>query len=281
VISAQCAACSASTVFPRFLISALLLASALTIALPSHARPVRIDFDEAPFENNGGGWPDAFDDAVDATAGPAGGTLAFGLRLGDTLFDSFCVSEDGFVGLQVGSTTCTGTTPADYAAVIAPLFDPDLVSVFPAASYEAGSVSYSVGYVDLEAPYNLDEAVTAMRFFWNSLTTNGENRIFQLFLYDTGGGNGDFDLEFAYGVLGDEPYATGAQFISLDGQSLLTGTGPFGPETDYLFAFRDGAIGGTTPPPPPPPPTPVPEPASLLLLLAGLAALRLSLLRRA
>jgi PEP-CTERM putative exosortase interaction domain len=82
-------------------------------------------------------------------------------------------------------------------------------------------------------------------------------------------------------VLGDEPYATGAQFISLDGQSLLTGTGPFGPETDYLFAFRDGAIGGTTPPPPPPPPTPVPEPASLLLLLAGLAALRLSLLRRA
>jgi len=165
VISAQCAACSASTVFPRFLISALLLASALTIALPSHARPVRIDFDEAPFENNGGGWPDAFDDAVDATAGPAGGTLAFGLRLGDTLFDSFCVSEDGFVGLQVGSTTCTGTTPADYAAVIAPLFDPDLVSVFPAASYEAGSVSYSVGYVDLEAPYNLDEAVTAMRFF--------------------------------------------------------------------------------------------------------------------
>lgn len=259
-------------VFPRILASALLLASALAIALPSHARPVRVDFDEAPFDTNGGGWPDAFDDAVDATAGPAGGTLAFGLRLGGTLFDSFCLSEDGFIGLQVGTTTCTGTGPADYAAVIAPLFDPDLVSLFPAASFEAGSVSYSVGYVDLEAPFVRDEAVTAMRFFWNNLTANGENRIFQLFLYDTGGGNGDFDLEFAYGQDGDEPYTTGAQFISLNGQNLLTGTGPFGPDTDYLFAFRDGAIDGTAPPPP----TPVPEPAPLLLFLIGLVALRLS-----
>lgn len=264
----------------------LLAAAALFLPATAEARRVAVDFPTGgEFANEGSRWefPSTF---LAPSALPATGTLQFTfdgfsgtpLNIGGATFTGFCMFEDGAFSLTQAGGGCSDAGSALFSA----LAGLDLVASASATSpFDPGAVFISHGYsadtlVSGEpgeaGPYELADAVTALRFSWIDMATASapDNPAYsmQAFLYFFG--DGDFGLDLRYG---DAAYAGVSQAFTLNGTSLFTSSSPLVGGNDYFFRFVDGQLvtGGTEPPT-----TGVPEPGVLALLAAGLIGLALS-----
>ena len=122
-------------------------------------------------------------------------------------------------------------------------------------SFQAAFI-HTRGFVDSNAPYKLWQAKPAMRYWWSGVSLVGDATSTpfdtQIVLIDRSNGtnNGNFDIEFNYGIGGDvvPPVASadGFQGFILGPNSSGPISGPFGPfETDgdpIRFCFRGGIL---------------------------------------
>lgn len=264
-------------------------ALSLMYIAPAEARRVAVDFPTGgEFANEGSSWefPSAFLAPADL---PASGSLAFTyggfsgspLNIGGLTFTGFCMFEDGAFSLTQAGGGCSdaGSALFNLASGL------DLVASATSTSpFDQGSAFISHGYsADTlvagepagAAPYDIGDAVTALRFSWIDMGTAAAPTdaaySLQAYLYFFGDGNFGVDLRY-----GDGAYAGASQSFTLNGSSLFASTSTLVGANDYFFRFVDGQLttGGSEPPPPPP--TGVPEPDTLALLVAALAALALT-----
>ncbi len=225
------------------------------VCAASHAgRSVRSDSSDGAFEFLGGFWgTDSESSAVDGfTAGRTQFKLNF--NSSGARYYTVCMSKNGFVRLIPGDV-CGDENFAlppqrPYIAVFAT--DLDVTS--------SGRLAATRGFVDTKTPYRLPEAAPAQRFWWNGVSLTGDfgaNQFdVQIVLIDRSKGtnNGDFDIEFNYGIGGDtvpppgtesNPNAAGFQGFGLGPSSRGPVAGPFGPfDTNgaaIRFCFRNGA----------------------------------------
>lgn len=271
-----------------------MLAIVAAVMLPVsnvEARRIAVDFPTGgEFANEGSRWefPSVF---LAPSALPATGSLEFtfdgfsgsALNIGGTGFTGFCVFEDGAFSLTQTGGGCSDAGSARFNL----LTGVDLVASSSATDpFVPGAVFISHGYSadtlvsgdpGSAAPYDIADAVTALRFSWLDMPTadapDTPAYSLQAFLYFFGGG--DFGLDLRYGDQGN--YAGLSQAFTLNGSSLFTSSSPLVGGNDYFFRFVDGQLvtGDTEPPP-----TGVPEPGTFMLLAAGMAGLALTQRRR-
>ena len=229
-------------------------------------RSVRSDSSDSAFDFLGGFW--GTDNQQFGPPGFDAGPTDFKLRISPSQSARFfrvCMSEDGFIKLIGVSASCAN---ADYAlpqtnAYIA-VFATDLDSL----STGFGSLVRTRGFVD-QFPsnslpqYKLWQAKPAMRFWWSGVTLAGDSVNgfdVQIVLIDRSNGtnNGNFDLEFNYGIGSDQvppvgtesnPNANGFRGFRLGPNARGPKLGPFGPfDTDgdpIRFCFRCGSLQAT------------------------------------
>jgi hypothetical protein len=271
------------------------LATALFLGTPLSASAgfLRINFDDL-LETHGFNWDGSGNNDIDLSADGSvysstfaafdlsdDGDIPFattpfgdGLRIGDTTYDSFCLSSDGTVGLGSSASACT-LTPSSTSPLFSVLGGS--WDYTPASdAFGPQSIAAAFGLVDRDldgdGTFELADALPALRLFWWGMEEGALE--FQAIFYDLGGG--DFDVEFNYG----DAYSEGIQRITAPGaaEDLFFGVDDArltGLATDPYFTFRSGVFALSTDTTTPP--TPVPEPGALLLFSTGAILL---LLRR-
>jgi len=231
-------------------------------------RSIRVDLGDSNFDTNGEIWSGS--NEVDFTTTPSvNGTLPFAVNFSgaagagqayDYTFSAFATYP---AGLDIGF----GGFPGGNFGFILPYF----IALPTPGSVNWTSGEWSIGKIDLEAPYVKSEAVDAIRFTWKGQLSSGDFVATQLVFLDRSKGNspGDFDLEFNYGSGKFDYPAGGSQSLDL------------GPESQHFFSFgqigwvgacyRDGVADICAP---------VPEPSTLSLLAGGIALLSAGALHR-
>jgi hypothetical protein len=225
------------------------------VCAASHAgRSVRTDAGDS-FDIFGAFWGNDSQD-FQVTDGVTAGRTEFKLNFGNSSgarFYTVCMSVDGFIRF-ITNDTCETT---DFAL---PPTRP-YIAVF-ATDLETSNFSTLTrtrGFVDTAAPYRLWQAAPAQRFWWSGVSLAGDGGVntfdVQIVLLDRSKGknNGDFDIEFNYGIGGDtvppagtesNPNAAGFQGFKLGPNSRGPVLGPFGPfDTNgapIRFCFRNG-----------------------------------------
>jgi hypothetical protein len=225
------------------------------------ARGVRIDFEDANFDFSGQAWdPLQFVD-VDGDANTTAISIGFSIDFGAGPVDTLFINENRLRH---------DTHRIRWRRRLARLprrqhrrsYYSNLQSVTPTTGdqFVAQSVSYSVGQLDREAPFE-DRArrPAAVCITWyDVLDSNGNPSWSGLFVCEVGTA-GDFDLEFNYGSAGSDPFTAPSLAGFVLSSNSFDLSGPFGAASDYTFAFRSGVLQGATTPPP----TTIPEPSAL------------------
>ena len=250
-------------------IAAFSLAAAALMAGGASARTIRVDVGSSSYDTNGQAWQNSETSIGDAET--LAGTLPFAINFGTGYENvtSFCLGEDGFVAFSACSSIDPSTVLRPLAGDWTSVPDP----LAQARIFDQGSVTYTTGQLDPEAPIGpLADAPRAIRFHWNDVCTSGvcdfnnntPRYTFQAILIDVDGdAGGDFDLELNYGF-GGIPAGLGTIGFQL-GTNSFQHTGAVANEQSFDFQFRNGALVDG--------PTAVPEPATLPLLALALSTM--------
>jgi hypothetical protein len=290
----------------RLTVSAIAAMALGAAALPAQAGRTAIDFGFN--SNNGQNFPFTAANSTDCNTGSSVAAscminlagdlsspainLGFNITVGTQTYGSLFINENGSVSFGAGisgafaSTTDLATlVTGPVTGVIAPFYA-DLASNATAVSGPTdtsniqGSILYARGTADIVGPYpDVQSAATTPAFYaaWVGSTLPDQTPIYtQMLLYSLGSGN--FDIAFRYGQNDGDTYTAGTGLAGFDfGTAVNTTTiaGDLAANTDYLFAFTGGQLGGTggssggggggT--------TSVPEPSALTLIAVSLAGL--------
>ena len=235
-------------------VAAVALGVSVT-SMSTEARTIRVDFGAGNYVNSGQAWQLAETPLI--PPGSVSGTLPFAINFGTGNQTAFTLFEDGRITFG--------------AASIEPLAA-DWLGTGTASILDSGSITYNEGNLARGDPSSFPadplDAPQAVRFTWNDITCatcGGFQYTFQVILIDMGGG--DFDLELNYNGV---PAGVGIARFTLGSNTLPPFGGPFDPNTDYDFQFRNGVLVGSQ----------VPEPGVPSLLALGFLALAAAGLRR-
>jgi len=270
---------------------AALLATTLIAILGSpeaHAKKVLIDFfgDSSQENLNGESWVFSSDGCASATL-PASCVLAFSaadqsfaanigfqIRIGDTLYDTLYVNENGLITFDAPAGTFADVESfGDLSALLGasrPFIAPFYADLaIPAASFPSdlnvgGGAEYGRGNAnpagsDDGDPDDLSGSVAAFKATWVEDTALRETPIVtRIVLYkrydDSGGATGDFDLRIEYGTQDGTAYNGGSGlngiagfwFGTADNAAVLSASSGtptlLSSDVDYYFQFRNGRL---------------------------------------